>query len=201
MRGQTNDCSARSFGKPLDEPESAIILGTWMCGETEGHRVLDEGAAELLTGYPELAGTELPLDIVTQRIVPTDRAAFSATVKRAEREGGPIVVEYRVRTPDGQRWLLSHGRAYAAAPGVPARGHGVLIDITDRKLRDKLDRGRLEDEADSHLENAARHTLAARHAIDVEGNALLRLLVDMLLMELGRALARRIGRASTKGLN
>jgi hypothetical protein len=43
------------------------------------------------------------------------------------------------------------------------------------------------------LDQAAKHAIAAREAISADGSASLRLLIDMVLMEIGRVIARRIG--------
>ncbi|WP_066924748.1 PAS domain-containing protein [Methylobacterium sp. CCH5-D2] len=171
-----------------------------MWSATGGCHVLDRAAAELLTGHPDLADTELPLDVVLQRVHPEDRAMILATAARAEHESGPIVLEYRVRTPDGTRWVLDHGRSYPRTEGMPAHGHGVLIDITEQKLIGN-EVGESRDGPETPLERAARHALKAREAIDADGSASLRLLIDMVLLAVGRALARKVREGQRQELN
>ncbi|WP_191971032.1 PAS domain-containing protein [Methylobacterium soli] len=175
------------------------MVGTWLWTSEHNHHVLDRGAAKLLAGNPDLADTELPLEAVISCIHPDDQALVLAVVERAERESGLYVVEYRVRARDGTRWLLDHGRVYPATASMPAHGHGVLIDVTQQKLHGA------ESEADnrhlSPLDRAARHVIAARKAIDEDGSNFLRQLVDMLLWELGRTIARRLRAARNKAMN
>ncbi|WP_191970250.1 PAS domain-containing protein [Methylobacterium planeticum] len=162
--------------------------------------VLDRDAAEILTGDPDLADTELPLETVIQRLHPDDRATFLAAVERAERESGVVVVEYRVQTPEGTRWLLDHGRTYPATAGMPAHGHGVLIDVTHQKLQ-AVEPVHQPAQARAPLDRAAEHAIATREAIDADGSASLRLLIDMVLLEIGRVIARRVAKDRATGLN
>ncbi|MDR7039148.1 hypothetical protein J2X36_003921 [Methylobacterium sp. BE186] len=154
----------------------------------------------MLTGDPALAQTTLSLETVIARIHSEDRADVLRHVEKAEAEGGPVILTYRVHTAEGIRWVLDHGRIYAREAAMPAHGHGILIDVTARVLRD----GRLEDPqaaSSSPLDRAASHALAARRAIDEDGTPILRQLVDLLMWELGRAIARRIGGGHGNRLN
>lgn len=200
MRGQTDDCSDQPAGQPPIVTERSAVIGTWMWTARSGFHVLDQGAAEILTGSPDLADSELPLDVVMRRIHPEDRSRFLTAVRRAEGESGVVAVEYRVRTSEGWRWLLDHGRTYPEVSDQPAHGHGVLIDITQQKL---LASGAKdgEEEGVTPLERAARHALSARKAIGEDGSDSLRLLVDMLLLEVGRVIARRVSEDRVRGLN
>jgi hypothetical protein len=55
--------------------------------------------------------------------------------------------------------------------------------------------------ADTPLDRAAQHCIAAREAISQDGHPMLRLLADMLLLELARLAARRIGEEHARGVN
>lgn len=199
MRGRTREGTAGSVGRFSVQADAAAVVGTWMwrCGDCH---ILDAGAAELLTGAPDLAEMELPGEALARRVLLADRPAVLAALERMGRERGLVVLEYRVWTPEGIRWLLSHGRVYPALPGLPAHGHGVLIDITDRRQPPGEPDG-TEEGPPTALERAARHALGARDAVDEDGSASLRLLVDMFLLEVGRVIARRAGVASARGLN
>ncbi|AWN39987.1 PAS domain-containing protein [Methylobacterium durans] len=176
------------------------IVGTWTWDAADGLHVLDSGAAEFLTGDQSLAETKLTCAEVVARIHPDDRASVIREIARAEQEGGPVVLTYRVHTEDGVRWLLDHGRIYATTQAAPAHGHGILIDVTQRMNRGG-EPGTSSAERLSPLDRAARHAIAARKAIDEDGTPLLRKMVDLLMWEIGRAIARRIDRASGGRLN
>lgn len=199
MRGRTREGAAGPVGGYGMQADGATVVGTWMwrCGDCH---ILDVGAAELLTGASDLADTELPAEALARRVLLADRPAVLSALERMGRERGLVVFEYRVWTPEGIRWLLSHGRVYPAQPGMPAHGHGVLIDITHRKLPPPEPAGP-EETTPSALERAARHALGARAAVDEDGSASLRLLVDMFLLEVGRVIARRAGVAGARGLH
>jgi hypothetical protein len=195
--------SGRHFAPHFDhdsKTSAAEVVGTWLWTAASNLHVLDHGAAEILTGDADLADTELPLEAVIQRLPADDRAMFLAAVERAEHESGLVVMEYRVQTLEGTRWLLDHGRIYPATAGMPAHGHGVLIDITHQKLR-AVDAGHPPPEPEVPLDRAAKHAIATREAIDAEGSASLRLLIDMVLLEIGRVIARRAVKERAKGLN
>ena len=193
MRHRTQDDMNQPPGRALIRTTGSDVVGTWVWTAASNLHVLDRDAAEILTGNPDLADLELPLETVIQRLHPEDRATFLAAVERAERESGPIVVEYRVQTPEGTRWLLDHGRTYPAAVGMPAHGHGVLIDVTHQMLHG-IDTAQSPHHPEATpLDQAAKHAIAAREAISADGSASLRLLIDMVLMEIGRVIARRVG--------
>lgn len=192
------DHAAGTLGALALRAGSAGLVGTWMWRGGDRH-VLDRYAAELLAGAQDLADIDLPADALVRHVLDADRAAVRAALGRNAHQSGPVSLEYRVRTPDGVRWLLSHGRIYGAQPGVPAHGHGVLIDITARHAPDRFEAP--EGAALSPLERAARHALAAREAVEEDGSASLRLLVDMFLLEVGRVIARRVGAGRGRGVN
>ncbi|GJE43141.1 PAS domain-containing protein [Methylobacterium soli] len=200
MRHRTHDDMDQKPGSALVRSNGSDVVGAWVWTAASNLHVLDRDAAEILTGDPDLADTELPLETVIQRLPLNDRAMFLAAVERAEHESGLVVVEYRVQTPEGTRWLLDHGRIYPATTGMPAHGHGVLIDITYQKLRaEDASHSALAPEAP--LDRAAQHAIATREAIDADGSASLRLLIDMVLLEIGRVIARRAQMHRAKEMN
>ncbi|MEA1834761.1 hypothetical protein U8607_21945 [Methylobacterium durans] len=196
MQSKSGDGSAELLARAANGPEG-ILVGTWVKMPATGVRFLDQDAADILLGDVRLADTALSLEATARRIHPEDQAIYLAAFERAEREGGLCVIEYRVEMPDGRRWLLDHGRLYPASKDMPALGHGVLIDITQQKL----DGAERDPWGASPLDRAARHAISARRAIDADGSASLRHLVDMLLWELGRVLARRLEAAHARAPN
>lgn len=164
--------------------EAAGIIGTWQTDVAAGRSILDGGAAALMAGDPALAGKPLTLDVALGQIHPDDRDWVFARIHRARRAGGPFTAEFRVRGPDGVRWVLNQGRLPEEGAGV--MGYGTYIDTTHRH-RDPAAGGERRD----WLEIAADHCIAAREAIDRSGKPFLRLLIDALLLEIGRHLVRR----------
>lgn len=67
---------------------------------------------------------------------PEDRRQVAATDERLRQESMETVREYRIVKRDGSiRWIESHRRS---APGKKPDRFGILLDITDRKLREEL---------------------------------------------------------------
>ncbi|KQO56184.1 diguanylate cyclase [Methylobacterium sp. Leaf87] len=169
-------------------PEAAGIVGTWNTDVAAGLSLLDEGAAALLAGNPDIAGKPIPLDVAFARIHPDDREWVFAWVRHVREIGGPVAAEFRVLTASGEiRWILNRGHLHRDATGV-MRGHGTYIDTTDahRALAPP------DVEADTDpLHQAADHCMRAHAAIRRSGDTHLALMVDMLLLEIGCVLARR----------
>lgn len=173
----------RSFPPAL---EAAGIIGTWQTDVAAGRSILDDGAAALMAGDAGLAGKPLTLDVALGRIHPDDRDWVFAQIRRARRAGGPFAAEFRVHGPDGVRWVLNQGRL--PEEGTGGLGYGTYIDTTHRH-RDPAEGP--DAERRDWLEVAADHCIAAREAIDRSGKPFLRLLIDALLLEIGRLLVRR----------
>jgi PAS domain S-box-containing protein len=167
--------------------DASGIVGTWDWDVSRRTVLFDEGAATLLAGDPGLAGRELQGLEATAGIHPDDLDWVNAEMQRAVEAGGVILAEYRVRGPDGSvRWVLSRGRAYLDAEGRPLRAHGLLIDITESR-----------EEGQRYVAHAVLPQSAAtdrlmdlcrelRTLADTMPSSTLRLLVDLILLEIGR---------------
>jgi PAS domain S-box-containing protein len=70
-------------------------------------------------------------------VLPDDNVKRIARVRRAIEAGEPYEAEYRFRSGDGIRWVLSRGVVEYDYDGKPVSFAGVLIDITDRKLAEQ----------------------------------------------------------------
>jgi signal transduction histidine kinase len=69
------------------------------------------------------------------RIHPDDRASVADTVAVATQAGTDFTVEHRVLWPDGTtHWLAGAGRIHLDAAGRPARGLGISMDVTERRM-------------------------------------------------------------------
>ncbi|MEE7447067.1 diguanylate cyclase [Methylobacterium radiotolerans] len=170
--------------------DASGIVGTWSWSPRAEGWTLDAGAADLLAGDPGLAGRPLPLAVAKACVHPEDRPAVVRQFKAVRERGGLFTAEYRTLSPTGQiRRILERGRI---PPGASSRrlGHGVIIDVTDEP---PTTRSTVEP-ADA-LTQAVDRALECRDALEGVADSELRLLIDMLLLHLGR----RIAKASTIG--
>ncbi len=103
-------------------------------------------APELLALYGLQPGAQLELDqnSVPKAVHPDDKALFMTAVHRANDAtgGGLLDFEFRItRYDNGQlRWLRACGRTVftsAGPEGRPIRAHGIIQDITERKLAEE----------------------------------------------------------------
>lgn len=167
---------------------AAGFVGIWDTDVPAGRSVLDAGAASLLAGDADLAGQRLPLDIALGRIHPEDRRWVFGKIGRVRQTGGPVSLEFRVLAVTGEtRWILNRGCLTRDASGS-LRGRGAYIDVTDLHDRTAL---APEDPHPEHLEVAADHCIRAHAALERHGDTALRMTSNMLLLGIGRALARR----------
>lgn len=76
-------------------------------------------------------------DGLLNRVHPEDLARVHAAYAHSYESGEPLRCEYRLLTRDGTpRWFLDEARMVHDAAGVPLCLQGVLIDITEDKLRE-----------------------------------------------------------------
>lgn len=183
------------FSEPVDRLRAALdascVVGTWDWDITRGSMIYDAGAAQLLTGDTTLADREIYGMETISAVHPADHEWLIEHVERAVRAGGLMLAEYRVITEDGTvRWLLSRGRTYQDAVGHPVRSRGIIIDITEMHgtgeryvvtnpmmLEDPLDR-------------AADMAISLKRMLGDVAPAEVCASVDLLLLSLGRAIAR-----------
>jgi PAS domain S-box-containing protein len=100
-----------------------------------------------------------------EAVHPDDRARAAEAWLRAVADGTPYAQEYRAAVPadDGtERWLLSRGRIERAPDGTPARGLGILMDVSARRRSEDALReaDRRKDEFLATLSHELRNPLA-----------------------------------------
>ncbi|MDP4023609.1 PAS domain-containing protein [Methylobacterium sp. NEAU 140] len=168
--------------------KAAGLIGTWETDVQAGVSVLDREAAALLAGSATLAGQPLTLEAALARVHPDDRDWLFARIRRTRQTGGPIAVEFRILGAAGEiRRVLTRGILARDARGA-MRGYGAYIDTTG------FDRPPSIAEPDRYpdpLTEAESQVLRAREALGRSGNGPLLLAADLLLWEIGRALAAR----------
>lgn len=176
-----------SISDPLQVLAPGAVVGSWHWDVADGRVVLDRGSAELLAGNADLAGQALDIDTSFHCLHPEDRDRVFALVDEHAQKGGAIVLEYRVLSPEGRvRLLLDYGHVFEATDGAKL-GQGLLLDITDSLRSSRV----TPDPGAATLADAADACLGMRDAILREGTPVMKLLIDTLLLELGRAAARR----------
>jgi hypothetical protein len=183
------------FGEPRDRLRAALdascVVGTWDWDIVRRTMVYDVGAARLLTGDPSCADTELSGLETIAAVHPDDHGWLIDHAQRAVKAGGLMLAEYRVVARDGRvHWLLSRGPAPDGRPCPGMSARGIIIDITE--LRADAERHVFNGEAMpvDPLERASDLALALKRILgdDVAGE--IRIAADLLLMGLGRAIAR-----------
>ena len=185
---------SRSHERLYDALEASCVVGTWDLDHVRQVIVYDAGAAQLLTGDPDLAEKELTGLISIAAVHPADHAWLIEHVGEVTRAGGLFLVEYRVMAEDGTvRWLLSRGRTYLSETGHPLRTCGILIDITE--MHDGDDRYVVSGSgvSDDPLERATDLALALKKTLGPDAPAGVRAATELLLINLGQTLAR-VGR-------
>ncbi|KAB1068505.1 PAS domain-containing protein [Methylobacterium planeticum] len=182
--------------------DASGVVGVWEWDITNSSAVFDQGAAQLLAGDGDLAGQALDLDRSLVCVHPDDSSWLSDHIRHSSKAGGPFLCEYRVCHPgQGVRWLLSRGRIELGPTGRPARGYGILIDVTETRLDGDGYFATPEDPGANPLERAADHCIAARRALDRVNNPGLRKLIDVTLWEIGRELARAENAQRRRAMN
>lgn len=188
------------FSEPLAGLHAALtasgVVGTWDWDIARREVRYDAGAARLLAGDAGLAAVPLRGSAAVSGVHPDDVDWLREEMAATLRAGGLVVGEYRVVVDGEIRWLLMRGRIYQDALGRPVRSHGLLIDITEtREEACEETRGyvaRTAPAAEDPFDRAAGLLIEAREAIGEAGAPpSLRLILDMALLEVGRAIARR----------
>jgi hypothetical protein len=171
---------------------AAGVIGLWNTDVPASLSILDEGAAALMAGDPALAGLPIPLEIALGRTHPDDRDWVFDRIRRVRQTGGPVSAEFRVLTATGEvRWVLNQGSLAPDETGA-MHGCGAYIDTTDHHVPSFWASSPESASADDPLITAADLTLDAHGAIAKTGERRIRHLSDLLLFEIGRALARRM---------
>ena len=185
----------RSGASPVDLAaalDASGVIGAWSWSPRTDRCILDAGAAEVLAGDAGLAGRPIPLEVAKGCVHPEDRPAVVRQFQEARARGGLFVVEYRTLSPTGQiRRILDRGRLPAGAASRRS-GHGIIIDITEvpTVADDAPPAARAPADA---FAVAVDRALECRDALEGVADSEMQLLIDMLLLRLGRCIAAASG--------
>ncbi|MEA1834771.1 PAS domain-containing protein [Methylobacterium durans] len=151
---------------------------------------------------PDLAEAGAPFAKFTAGIHADDRERVVHLMGECAQAGSSYVAEFRVCSADGvARWVLTRGRFELDAAGRPCRGRGIIIDITSSRMSEHA-YVRSEKAVTGHpLEQAAEHCLSAHKVLKAFENPQLKLLSEMLLLEVGRNLAELEGSRRRERMN
>lgn len=167
-----------------DALDAAGVIGVWRYDLWTDRLRLDPALAARLGIDPDQAARGVPLAALLAGSHPEDRARIENALDAAGEQGGPFAVEFRTRS--GAQRLGLRGRIAHDATGQPARGRGIALDLGEEA-------GAGGTRRDQRLFNrAAEHTLALRGLAEELERPGLRRLVDALMLEVGRELARHL---------
>jgi hypothetical protein len=181
----------------LLEALAASKVGAWEYEAAIDCLRCDSIMADLYGLTPEEATNGIPIARINRIIHHDDRGRSRQKRELMLERGGMFVIEYRIVVDDAVRWVLVRGYYGRQAVGE-VHGRGIIIDITDSKYG-----GHVEGEAffiaadkmTDPLDRAAHHAIEARRAIDQmskKDNRIMREIVDMLLLIIGRATAKAL---------
>lgn len=198
-KSRTSQTCPEAFQNALDALD---VIGRWELDATTDRVRVDAFVALLFNFDPEEAEDGIPLTSFVDSIHAEDRARVLAQIRRSALEGGAYLAEYRVHSFDGQtRWVLARGRFNSDHAGRSLGGRGILVDITRMRMSEGTVGEAETDRAESSLERAVEHVLAARQAVVELSDLKLKLYADALLMALGYRLARQELRERHRTMN
>jgi two-component sensor histidine kinase/PAS domain-containing protein len=136
---------------------AAAELGCWSWDEAADRVAWDAQAAAILGWCPS---GPVGMTALRDCVDPADRALFDATTARARRSGDPAHCAVRLRANPGTapRWIELRAQATAGL-GCPT-WHGVIADITERRLVEEQQRLLLRE-----VDHRAKNTLAVVQAL------------------------------------
>ncbi|KXV44517.1 histidine kinase [Gluconobacter roseus] len=117
--------------------DAGAIAGTWMWDDSASRMTGDARLALTLGLDPARLREGVMPNVIYDAVDPRDRFAVVQAVTAATRRGGKCRFEFRVDTPEGQRWFEGNGRCDLGEEGRVARFPGIVFDI-DRSKRQAL---------------------------------------------------------------
>jgi PAS domain S-box-containing protein len=128
---RNHDAIVRGQQELLAAVQSAARLATWEFNPQSGEMLYGPGSFDVLgRALDQLTNFEHFRPI----LVAGHFERIEAEIARSTRAGGPMLVEFAVKTPSGETvWIESRGEAYRVADGS-SRIRGMFLDITERYL-------------------------------------------------------------------
>jgi PAS domain S-box-containing protein len=109
------------------------VIGTWFWDLPLQKVTGDAGFAR--TFGVDLVAMEkgVSFDVVAQAVHPDDLAGLVAAVEKTMISGETCIIDYRVRSGDGWRWVNATGKAELDDKGQAVSQSGIVIDIDARR--------------------------------------------------------------------
>lgn len=178
---------------PAFEPDDLMaaldasgVIGSWRHDLWSDRVVLSAPLASLLEIGPEDGSRGVPLAAVLAGIHVEDRARIESALHEAGERTGSFAIQFRILS--GQRWLGMRGRIARDASGQPSQGRGIAIDLTEERA---CEAGASEP-TQRIVNRVAEHAIAMRSLVSGLRRPVLAHLVDGLMLEVGRELARHL---------
>lgn len=116
--------------RDLLNAQAAARVGTWQIDLATDVMLLSPQACSILNWPEDQACTYRDLmDCIHEEDRPGVEQAWQAAL-----EGAPFRVEHRIRVGSRLRWVEARGRLDYDAQGQPLKGHGTLLDTSERHL-------------------------------------------------------------------
>ncbi|WP_082476678.1 PAS domain-containing protein [Methylobacterium sp. Leaf99] len=166
--------------------EASGFVGTWENDLRADLVYLSGSLIELLGIAPENASCGVPLAAFLAGIHPDDQDRVSALVRDAHGSVGRFAAQFRVIRADGAvHWVSARGQVEADEEGQAVRCLGMAVDITNAHI----------DHNDGELrifmiERLVDSLIPLRNVLIQDNSSILRMLIDMLLLELGKELSK-----------
>ena len=145
---------------------AAAQMGAWTWDLKNNRFSLSEGTGPVF-GLPPGEGFHTPEELV-EAAHPADRDRLAHALAEGREKGTPFRVEFRTIWPDGTlHWVECRSDSIRGAQGVPERGAGIAMDITERKQAEEA-LARESNRNQVFLRNASD----GLHILDADGNVL-----------------------------
>ena len=109
------------------------VIGTWFWDLPKQKVTGDAGFAHTFDIDPAVLAEGVPFEVVGQAVHPEDLAGLIAAVEKTMASGEACIIDYRVRSGDGWRWVNATGKAELDGNGQPINQSGIVIDIDARR--------------------------------------------------------------------
>ncbi len=109
------------------------VIGTWFWDLPKQKVTGDAGFARTFGIDPAALAEGVPFEIIGQAVHPEDLAGLIAAVEKTMASGEVCLIDYRVRSGDGWRWINATGKAELDDKGQAINQSGIVIDIDVRR--------------------------------------------------------------------
>ena len=135
--GRATQAHLREGEERLRLAAAAAHMGAWTWDLKNNRFSLSDGTGPVF-GLPPGEGFHTPDELV-EAAHPADRDKLAHALAEGREKGTPFRVEFRTTWPDGTlHWVECRSDSIRGAQGVPERGAGIAMDITELKQAEEL---------------------------------------------------------------